>query len=226
MDPERPVFFYFTWVKIQGRMSGLQSSVPLWQRYSLVLSNSLCQSFEFSFTEFQDRKPFFPKALFRFGTGTALSYPLPYAKAWNSALPNSRIESRFSPKLCVALATGQLCFIHCLMPKPVKAGFFYFTRVKIQGRMADFQSSVPLWHRDSRGFIFFQTQPPVKSQAHKAGVKKSSLLREPYILQFKIFKSLAGFFYRFPVSERTEPYKALSRRAESHTRCSNHMALA
>ena len=107
MDPERPVFFYFTRVKIQGRMSGLQSSVPLWQRYSLVLSNSLCQSFEFSFTEFQDRKPFFPKALFRFGNGTALSYPLPYAKAWNSALLNSRIESRFSPKLCVALAPGQ-----------------------------------------------------------------------------------------------------------------------
>ncbi|MBO8457316.1 MAG: hypothetical protein IAA81_03700 [Spirochaetes bacterium] len=92
--------------------------MSLWQRYSLVLSNSLCQSFEFSLTEFQDRKPFFPKALCRFGTGTALSYPLPYAKAWNSALPNSRIESRFSPKLCVALATGQLCLIHCLMPKP------------------------------------------------------------------------------------------------------------
>ena len=102
----------------------MNRAVPLWQRDSFVLSNSLCQSLEFSFAEFQDRKPFFPKALFRFGTGTALSCPLPYAKAWNSALPNSRIESRFSPKLCVALAPGQPCFIHCLMPKPVKAGFY------------------------------------------------------------------------------------------------------
>ncbi|MBO8457315.1 MAG: hypothetical protein IAA81_03695 [Spirochaetes bacterium] len=57
------------------------------------------------------------KALCRFGNGTALSYPLPYAKAWNSALPNSRIESRFSPKLCVALATVQPCFIQFPVPK-------------------------------------------------------------------------------------------------------------
>ncbi|MBO8457317.1 MAG: hypothetical protein IAA81_03705 [Spirochaetes bacterium] len=64
-------------------------------------------------------------------------YPIPCAKAWNSALPNSKIESRFSPKLCVALATVQPCLIHCLMPKPGKACFFNFTRVKIQGRMSD-----------------------------------------------------------------------------------------
>ena len=123
----------------------------LWHRDSFVLSNSLCQSLEFSFAEFQDRKPFFPKALFRFGkeqpclihclmpkpvkagfykalfrfgNGTALSYPIPCAKALNSALPNSRIESRFSPKLCSALAPVQPCLIHCLMPKPVKTGFY------------------------------------------------------------------------------------------------------
>ena len=146
----------------------MNRAVPLWHRDSFVLSNSLCQSLEFSFAEFQDRKPFFPKALFRFGNGTALSYPIPCAKAWNSALPNSRIESRFSPKLCVALATGQLCFIHCLMPKPVKAVFFYFTRVKIQGRMADFQSPVPLWHRYSRGF-FFKPKPRSKARHIKPG---------------------------------------------------------
>ena len=91
----------------------------------------------------------FYKALFRFGNGTALSYLLPYAKARNSALPNSRIESRFSPKLCSALAPVQLCFIQFPVPKPVKACFFNFTRVNIQSRMADFQSSVPLWHRYS-----------------------------------------------------------------------------
>ena len=66
----------------------------------------------------------FYKALFRFGNGTALFYPLPYAKAWNSALPNSRIESRFSPKLCSALATVQPCLIQFPVPKPVKTGFY------------------------------------------------------------------------------------------------------
>ena len=154
----------------------------------------------------------FYKALCRFGNGTALSYPLPYAKARNSALPNSRIESRFSPKLCVALAPGQPCLIHCLMPKPGKAGVY--------------KALFRFGNGTAVGLFFFQTQAPVKSQAHKAGVKKNSLLREPYILQFKIFKSLAGFFYRFPVSERTEPYKALSRGTESNPRSCNHMALA
>ena len=102
----------------------MNRAVPLWHRDSFVLSIALCQSLEFSFAEFQDRKPFFPKALFRFGNGTALSYLLPYAKARNSALPNSRIESRFSPKLCSALATVQPCFIQFPVPKLVKAGFY------------------------------------------------------------------------------------------------------
>lgn len=93
-----------------------------------------------------------------FGTGTALFYPIPCAKAWNSALPNSRIESRFSPKLCVALATVQPCLIHCLMPKPVKAGFY-----KALFRFGHVEP----------GFVF-QTQAPVKSQAHKAGFNKKA----------------------------------------------------
>ena len=124
---------------------------------------------------------------------------------------NPRQNDRFI-KLCVALATVQPCLIHCLMPKPGKACFYK--------ALFRFGTGTAV------GLFFFQTQAPVKIPVHKAGVKKSSLLREPYILQFKIFKSLAGFFYRFPVPERTEPYKALSRGTESHTRCSNHMALA
>ena len=189
-----------------------QSSVPLWQRDSLVLSNSLCQSLEFSLTEFQDRKPFFPKALFRFGNGTALSYPLPYAKACKGRFLQSSVPlwQRYSLVLSIALCQSlEFSFAEFQDRKPFfpKALFRFGTGTAV-------------------GLFFFQTQPPVKSQAHKAGVKKSSLLREPYILQFKIFKSLAGFFYRFPVSERTEPYKALSRGTESNPRSCNHMALA
>ena len=187
----------------------LQSSVPLWHRDSLVLSIALCQSLEFSLTEFQDRKPFFPKALFRFGpvepgfiqfpvpkpvktgfykalccfgTGTALSYPLPYAKAWKGRFPQSSVSlwhryslvlsnslcqslefsltefqdrKPFSPKLCSALATVQPCLIHCLMPKPVKAGFYK--------ALCRFGTGTAV------GLFFFKPKPLAKARYIKPG---------------------------------------------------------
>ena len=186
----------------------MNKAVPLWHRDSFVLSNSLCQSLEFSFAEFQDRKPFFPKALFRFGNGTALSYPIPCAKALNSALPNSRIESRFSPKLCSALVRNSLVLSIALCQS------LEFSLTEFQDRKPFFPKALcrfgngtalfyPLpYAKACKGrffllypgknprqngrfpkpcsalapvqpWFFFQTQAPVKSQAHKAGVKKA-----------------------------------------------------
>ena len=73
-----------------------QSPVLLLHRNSLVLFNTLCQSPEFSFAEFHNIKPFFFKALCRFGTGKARIYPMPCAKAWNSASPDSRPQAGIS----------------------------------------------------------------------------------------------------------------------------------